>query len=161
MRSKTCLLLLFFLCISALLLSCNRSGRTTYSRLLVYTPHGEDLLRDFIARYKEIHPEVEIEFLDMGSREIFERVRAERNRPQADLWWGAAHTTFKSAAEENLLAPYKPSWADKVSSSSRDAQDRWYGTYETPEVIVYNADAVKAEEAPRDWDDILDPRWRD
>jgi iron(III) transport system substrate-binding protein len=97
----------------------------------------------------------------MGSREVLERVRAERNRPQADLWWGAAHTTFETAADENLLAPYKPSWADKVASSSRDAQDRWYGTYETPEVIVYNAEAVKAEEAPRDWDDVLDPRWRD
>ena len=50
-------------------------------------------------------PGYRVQFLDMGSREILERVRAERNRPQADLWWGAAHTTFQTAAEENLLAP--------------------------------------------------------
>jgi len=43
----------------------------------------------------------------------------------------------------------------------RDAQDRWYGTCETPEVIVYNRDVVHAEEAPKDWDDVLDPKWRD
>ena len=147
--------------VSALFFSCNRPGSRSPRKLLIYTPHGQDLLRDFIARYKAIRPEVDVQFLDMGSREILERVRAERNRPQADLWWGAAHTTFQTAAEENLLAPYRPTWADRIPSTSRDQQDRWYGTYQTPEVIVYNSDAVKTAEAPRDWDDVLDPKWRD
>lgn len=119
------------------------------------------MLRDFVARYKQVHPEVDVQFLDMGSREVLERLRAERNRPQADLWWGAAHTTFQTAADENLLAPYRPSWADKVPDFARDKQDRWYGTYETPEVIVYNSAAVTAADAPRDWDDVLDPKWKD
>ena len=155
--------ILFYLaaiCVSASLFSCNRAGSRS-RKLLIYTPHGQDLLRDSVTRYQAIHPGVDVQFLDMGSREILERVRAERNRPQADLWWGAAHTTFQTAAEENLLAPYKPTWADKVPNSSRDSEDRWYGTYQTPEVIVYNSDAVKPEEAPKDWDDVLDPKWRD
>jgi spermidine/putrescine-binding protein len=146
--------------VSLLLFSC-RGASTSDHKLLVYTPHGQDLLSDFVARYKQVHPETEIQFLDMGAREVFERVRAERNRPQADLWWGAAHTTFQQAAEENLLAPYRPSWAEKVPAASRDVQDRWYGTYETPEVIVYNSEAVTEAEAPKDWDDVLDARWRD
>src|SRR5882724_4625213 len=134
----------FLFCILALLFSCNRAGRTNAHRLLIYTPHGQDLLRDFIARYKERYPGADVQFLDMGSREILERVRVERNRPQADLWWGAAHTTFKTAADENLLAQYHPTWADKVPATSRDEKDRWYGTYETPQVIVYNSDVVSA-----------------
>src|SRR5260370_12769213 len=97
----------------------------------------------------------------MGSREILERVRVERNRPQADLWWGAAHTTFQTAAQENLLAPFRPSWANKVPASARDGKDLWYGTYETPQVIVDNSEAVRAEDAPHDWDDVLDSKWRD
>src|SRR5439155_1258031 len=32
--------------------------------------------------------------------------------------------------------------------------------YETPAVIVYAEQAVKPDEAPRDWDDLLDPRWK-
>jgi iron(III) transport system substrate-binding protein len=97
----------------------------------------------------------------MGSREVLERIRAERNRPQADLWWGAAHMTFRTAADENLLATYRPTWADAVPTDARDNQDRWYGTFKTPEVIVYNTDAVKPGDAPKDWDDVLDPKWRD
>src|SRR5882672_8323072 len=127
------------LCVTLLLFSCHRPNSATH-KLLIYTPHGQDLLKDFVARYQQVHPDTEVQFLDMGSREVFERVRAEHNRPQADLWWGAAHTTFQQAAEENLLAPYRPTWADKVPAGARDAEGRWYGTYETPEVIVYNSE---------------------
>ena len=155
--------LLFSLVVIILLIlalgSCR--GGSLSNRLLIYTPHGQDLLRDFVARYKQQNPNVDIQFLDMGSREILERLRVERNRPQADLWWGASHTTFQTAADENLLSEYRPTWADKVPVSSRDPKDRWYGTYETPQVIAYNRDVVSASEAPRDWDDVLDPKWRD
>ena len=133
--------------------ACQSCRQANQHAPLIYTPHGQDMLRDFVARYKQAHPEVEVQFLDMGSREVLERLRAERNRPLADIWWGAAHTTFQTAADENLLAPYRPTWADKVPDSARDPQDRWYGTYETPEVIVYNSQAVRAEDAPKDWDD--------
>lgn len=153
-------LAVFAILVITLLYSC-RPGTTGNHRLLIYTPHGQDLLRDFVARYKERYPGADVQFLDMGSREILERVRVERNRPQADLWWGAAHTTFQTAVDENLLAQYHPTWADKVPATSRDEKDRWYGTYETPQVIVYNSDVVSAADAPRDWDDVLDPKWRD
>jgi iron(III) transport system substrate-binding protein len=159
MRVKYFLAVLSLLLLSVLF-SC-RSNSTSGHRLLIYTPHGQDLLRDFIARYKQKYPDVDVQFLDMGSREILERLRVERNRPQADLWWGAAHTTFQTAAEENLLTEFRPSWADKVPEGSRDSQGRWYGTYETPQVIAYNSEAVSAADAPHDWDDVLDPKWHD
>ena len=161
-RKLLTLLASFAVLLVALAPGCNTSpaggGRKA---LLVYTPHGQDLLRDFIARYRQAHPDVDVQFQDMGSQQVLERLRLERHRPQADLWWGAAHTTFQTAADEGLLAPYRPTWADNVLAEERDAQDRWYATYRTPEVIVYNSEAVSRDEAPKDWDDVLDPKWRD
>src|SRR5215510_9808336 len=159
MRSKL-LLSLTVILVFTLLPSC-RSNRASGRRLLIYTPHGQDLLKDFVARYRQQYPDTDIQFLDMGSREVLERVRVERNRPQADLWWGASHTTFNTAAHEGLLAAYRPTWADKIPAGSRDDQDFWYGTYETPQVIAFNSDAVTTAEAPKDWDDVLDPKWHD
>lgn len=160
MPLKTSRLLLALTCVAALLLSCSPANKTD-RRLLIYTPHGRDMLQDFVTRYKQRHADVNLQFLDMGSQEILARLRAEKNRPQADIWWGAAQTTFQIAAEEQLLAAYRPTWADKVPASSHDSEDLWYGTYETPEVIAYNSDAVRPEDAPRDWDDVLDPKWHD
>jgi iron(III) transport system substrate-binding protein len=159
MRVRYFLAVFTFLLVSVLF-SCKPKADNGH-RLLIYTPHGQDLLRDFVSRYKQKYPESEVQFLDMGSRQILERVRVEKNRPQADVWWGAADTTFQIAAEENLLAEFRPSWADKVPESVRDPQSRWFGTYETPQVIAYNSDAVSAADAPHDWDDVLDPKWHD
>jgi iron(III) transport system substrate-binding protein len=160
-NTRRFLIAIILLSFMVLLLACRSSGTPGGKSLLIYTPHGQDLLKDFVARYREAHPEVDVQFLDMGSREVLARLRAERNRPQADLWWGAAHMTFQTAAEENLLAPYRPTWADKVPENERDPQDRWYGTYETPQVIVYNSELVRAEDAPQDWDEVLDAKWKD
>ncbi len=30
---------------------------------LVYSPHGQDMLRDFVARYKQAHPDTDGQFL--------------------------------------------------------------------------------------------------
>ena len=64
------------------------------------------MLRDFVARYKQAHPDTDVQFLDMGSRVVLERLRAERNRPQADLSWGAAHTTFQAAADGKSVGTF-------------------------------------------------------
>jgi iron(III) transport system substrate-binding protein len=132
-------------------------GRTV---LTVYSPHGRELLRHYEDGFERLHPGVDVQWVDLGSQEILERVQAERANPQADLWFGAPADAFARAAAQGLLAAYRPSWAAAVPEEARDSLDRWYGTYRTPEVIAYNTKLVSAAEAPRDWDDVLDPRWK-
>jgi len=129
--------------------------------LVVYTPHGRDLLEHFGERFEEANPGVSVQWLDMGSQEILERVRSERANPQGDVWWGAPDDMFIRAAEDGLLAPFRPDWAAGLPEDRQDLEDRWFATYLTPQVIAYNTDAVSRDEAPSEWDDVLDPRWRD
>ncbi|MBL8151272.1 MAG: extracellular solute-binding protein [Blastocatellia bacterium] len=148
---------LVLLTLSLFLVSC--SNQASRAQLMVYSPHGSDLLEAFKTRFEAANPNVEVRYLDMGSQEIYDRIKIEQANPQADIWWGAAAATFDKAAAEGLLEPYKPSWSAQVEADWHDSQDRWYGTFQTPEVIVYNKVAVKAEESPKDWDDVLDPKW--
>ena len=69
MRSRLTLMILALLAFAVFLPSC-RSGNNNSRRLLVYTPHGQDLLKDFIGRYKQQYPDADVQFLDMGSREV-------------------------------------------------------------------------------------------
>ena len=133
-------------------------GRTV---LTVYSPHGRELLDHYEQAFEAANPTIDVQWVDMGSQTVLERLRAERQNPQADVWFGAPAEIFERGAREGLLAPYEPSWSAAVGEEARDPEHRWYGTYLTPEVIAYNTDAVSAEEAPRDWDDVLDPKWRD
>lgn len=129
--------------------------------LLVYTPHGRDLLRHFAAEFEAANPGVRVEWLDMGSQEVLDRLRSERANPQADVWWGAPADMFEAAAEEGLLEPFRPSWAAYLPPEGQHVGEAWFATYLTPEVIAYNSAALSREEAPQEWDDVLDPRWRD
>ncbi|MDO8501545.1 MAG: extracellular solute-binding protein [Gemmatimonadaceae bacterium] len=138
-------------------LSCSSDKRTV---LTVYSPHGKDLLGYLEQGFEKAHPDIDVQWVDMGSQEVLDRVRAEAANPQADVWFGAPAEAFDRATKENLLQPYIPTWSNAVAVDGRDSGDHWYGTYLTPEVIAYNTDAVTREEAPKDWDDVLDPKWK-
>ncbi len=150
---------------SLLLLSavigCNdNAGRTV---LTVYSPHGKRLLEHYEKAFEKENPDVDVRWVALGSNEILERVRAERENSSAggDVWFGAPSELFERAAREGLLDTISPSWKNSVTGDSRDEGNRWFGTYMTPEVIAYNKTAVPDSAAPDDWKSLGDPKWKD
>ena len=138
-------------------LSCTSDKRTV---LIVYSPHGKELLEYLEKGFEKAYPDIDVQWVDMGSQEVLDRVRAEKDNPQADVWFGAPAEAFDRATRENLLEPYIPTWSNAVAVEARENHDHWYGTYLTPEVIAYNTQAVTAAQAPKDWDNVLDPKWK-
>ncbi len=130
-------------------------------KIVVYSPHGKELLADFAQRFEAANPGVKVQWLDMGAQDALDRVRSEKANPQADIWWGAPAPAFMQAAEERLLQPYRPSWAAATDSSFRDPHDRWYATWITPEVIMFNTQTLTRANAPQDWDEVIAEEWRD
>lgn len=126
----------------------------------VYSPHGREQLVIFEQRFEALHPGVDVQWVDMGSQEALDRVRSEAANPQGDVWFGGPASFFSRAAGEGLLQPYRPSWADAVIAEARGPDDLYYGCYLTPAVITFNSDAIPPSEAPQDWDEVLDPRWK-
>jgi iron(III) transport system substrate-binding protein len=139
------------------LAACTRDHRTP---LVIYSPHGRDLLSLFERRFEQLHPDVDVRWLDMGSQEVYDRIASERANPQADVWFGGPATIFARAAADSLLAPFRPTWADHIAPRQRGPGDLYFAVYETPAVIVYANQALTRAQAPQDWDDLLDPRWK-
>jgi iron(III) transport system substrate-binding protein len=126
---------------------------------VLYSPHGRDQLELLERDFERRRPDIDVRWLDMGSQEILDRLRFERVNPQADVWFGGPSTIFDRGIHDSLLTPYRPSWAGQVSGST--VNDLYYPVYRTPAVIAFNSRAVSREAAPRDWDDVLQSRWRD
>ncbi|HLN59019.1 MAG TPA: extracellular solute-binding protein [Thermoanaerobaculia bacterium] len=143
--------------LAAVAAGCRRDARTP---IVLYSPHGRDLLGLVEKTYEAKHPDVDVRWLDMGSQEVYDRIRSEKANPQADVWFGGPNTIFARGARDGLLQPYRPSWADAIPPESRQARDLYFGVYRTPAVLVYNSGAVAAADAPSDWDDLLGPRWK-
>ena len=145
------------LAVAFALQACSHDNRSV---LTIYSPHGKDLLQYYEQQFEKAHPDVDVQWVDMGSQEVLDRLRAEKANPQADLWFGATAEIFERGASEGLLDAYTPTWSSHVPADAHDPNNLWYGTYLTPEVIAYNSHAVSAADAPKDWDDVVDPKWK-
>jgi len=140
-----------------ILAGCSTGAR---NEIVVYSPHGKEMLSAFARSYEQLHPGDVVHWLDMGSQDAFDRVRTERENPQADIWWGGPMTTFARAEHEGLLEPYTPTWDSAADPATRSPLRCWYGTFLTPEVIMFNNRRVDSSSAPADWDDLIAPAWR-
>ena len=140
------------------LAGCTSDERTS---LVVYSPHGKEMLTDAEQAFEAAYPDINVQWIDMGGQDAYDRIRTEKANPTASIWWGGDGPTFSRAAEEGLLASYRPTWADALPEEGRGANDTWMATYLTPEVLLFNSRTVPEDERPADWDDLLEPKWAD
>jgi len=139
------------------------SGCQTDSKkkLVVYSPHGKEMLTEFEKQFEAAHADIDVQWLDMGSQEVFDRIKTEKDNALADVWWGSPATIFMRAEKLGLLEKYKPTWSDKINTDSKSANDFWYGTFLTPQVIAFNDKSLTNEKAPHGWNDLVSPQWKD
>jgi iron(III) transport system substrate-binding protein len=128
--------------------------------VVLYSPHGRDQLTLLEKAFERRRPDIDVRWLDMGSQEILDRLRFERVNPQADVWFGGPAEIFNRGIADSLLVPYRPEWAGRVNAKGIGPGDHYFPVYRTPAVIAFNSRAVSRAEAPRDWDEVLEPRWK-
>lgn len=121
--------------------------------LVVYTTHPEEMLEVISDAFTE-KTGVEVEFINLKG-ELADRVRSEKENPQADIMFGGDTATYMLLREEGCYDPVKPDWAGKVEDTYKEKDGYWYGTYRTPMVLFYNSELMSAEEAPKDWADLV------
>jgi iron(III) transport system substrate-binding protein len=132
-------------------------------KLVIYTARDKKVadyvVEQFTAKFPEYKGKVDV--LNLGAQEILERVRAEKANPQASVWWGGTQQALAAGASEGLLAAWQPAFASKMDARYKDPQGQWFGEIVLPEVIMYNNKAITPDQAPKDWDDLIDPKWKD
>jgi iron(III) transport system substrate-binding protein len=88
------------------------------------------------------------------------RLIAEKERPQADVFWSNEPVRTLVLKSRGVLAPYRSPSADGIPSALMDPEGYWTGFSARIRVIAYNTKLVKADEAPRSVFDLADPKWR-
>ena len=90
---------------------------------------------------------------------LVERLRMERDRPVADVFWSSEAMQTIALAEEGVLAPHADDRFADWPPNFRDADGRWYGFSPRPRVLVYHVDRFDPEEVPATWEGVADARW--
>lgn len=113
------------------------------------------LATGFEAKY----PFVRVEIFRAGGEQIVNRALAEHM---------AGKTTYdvlnafalKVLQNRGLLQPYAAPEAAHYPNGFKDAQNFWVSLYSGYNVIGYNTKLVPRAEAPKSWEDLLNPRWK-
>ena len=103
---------------------------------------------------------IKAEMIRMSAGEILAKIRAEKDNPQASVWYGGPADTFVQAADEQLLEAYVSPASDVIDAKYKDPNGYWTGIYVGAIGIASNKEflAKQGLEAPDSWEDLLDPK---
>ena len=147
------------LILATLTAACQRSS----PEVVVYTSEdqvfSEPVLRDF-ERTSGIKVRAVYDTEETKSTGVALRIVAERDRPQADVFWANEPLRTVMLQQQGLLEAYHSPGAEGIPVRYRDPDGHWTGFAARARVIVYNTSEVKAGEAPSSVRDLVDPRWK-
>ncbi len=137
-------------------------GAKTEAALVWYAPDREDLTNLRIEIFKELQPGVIQKFTsprvlpDVMIDRLLTEERAGKH--QADVVWVQFHQV--SALEgEGMLARYV-ALEDAALPDNLKVPGQWRSLGNRLFHIMYNTNLVAAADAPKTWEDLLDPKWK-
>ncbi|KAE9539297.1 ABC transporter substrate-binding protein [Ursidibacter maritimus] len=153
------------LTLSALLFGATLSSTVNAEgRLVVYCSATNLMCEQETQAFAKKH-DVKVSFIRNGSGSTLAKVEAEKNNPQADVWYGGTFDPQSQAGEMGLLQAYQSPNLEQIIEKFRDPA-KVKGNYTS---AIYmgilgfgvNTDRIKKlglEKAPSSWEDLLDPR---
>jgi iron(III) transport system substrate-binding protein len=88
------------------------------------------------------------------------KLLAEKNNPQADVFWSNEPVRTLVLKRRGVLATYKSPSADGIPDTFKDSEGYWTGFSARSRVIAYNTRLVRPDEIPKSVLDLADPRWK-
>ena len=131
------------------------------ANLVVYSSVDEENSKIILEAFtKATGARVDMVFLSSGP--AMSRIEAEKNNPQADVWFGAPNENHIIAKKSGLTQPYASKEAASLADSFKDAEGYWHAFYMNPLGFgVLPQELEKsARPVPRSWKSLIDPAYK-
>ena len=132
-------------------------------QVVLYCSVDQDIAEPIIAQFeKDTGIQVLARFDTEASKTagLVQRLRAEKARPAADVFWSGEVFYTARLASEGVFVQYRSARTADWPRAYADPNGRWYGFGLRARALVYNTQRVRPDQSPRSLEDVLDPRWR-
>jgi iron(III) transport system substrate-binding protein len=126
-------------------------------KLVIYSSN-EDTLHNVVFPAFRAETGIAVEPVSAGSGVVIKRIHAEKEQPRGDVVWGISRQLLE--VNKALFAPYVPAGAAAIDPKYREPNGLWTGTNLHVLVILQNTQSIPADQGPRNWTDLLDPKWK-
>lgn len=160
-----CLTVILLVGLACALGSCRSPFADEGPKVVVYTPFPEITAKELKAAF-EAKTGIKVVMVTEGTTKVRGKLRAEKENPQADVWYGGGGIIpFMDVAREGLLEPYVPKGWETMPLTSgnlilRDKDFRWVGLAVIALGFAYNPQVLKPEDVPKTWDDLIKPKYK-
>ena len=121
----------------------------------------DQAVRPLVAAFEKRYPKIKVSFSRAGSGDTALKIinEGQAGRMQGDVFDGTA--TFSSVMPAGFVANYKPDTAAAYPDKYKDPNGAWHSLNFYFLTAAYNTDLVSADEAPKTYEDLLHPKWKD
>ena len=139
------------------------SNKSEKEKVWIYTSLYKDTVSDLKTKMEKEFPNIEVQIYQAGSEEVAAKVQAEAlaGKIQADILISSDRFWYEDMAAKGSLLSYKPAGTESVQESFKNPGGFYTAVSLPVMVISYNSEAVKAEDAPKSFIELKDPKWKD
>ena len=137
------------------------AGAKKEGTLTVYSNQGVDTIRSYADGFSKKYPSIKIETARLQGAKGLDRILLEHRlgKLSADVV-GVDFDNIEELMKAGVHARYDSPEKKNFHSQFWDKDGRWYIAEYTLVVIAYNTDLVKASEAPKNYQDLLNSKWK-
>ena len=139
---------------SALIEAAKKEGKVVW-----YTSMAIDTSKPLLDAFLKEYPFMKADLVRAGEEQLTNRMLSET---RAGQWLFDAVSTSSIGAliERKMITPYLAPERDAFMDQFKDPQGYWTGVFANNLILAYNTKMVAAKDAPKDYPDLLDPRWK-
>jgi iron(III) transport system substrate-binding protein len=137
------------------------AGAKKEGKLVVYASATAPQLQMYFATFNKRYPFIKTEYFRTGKQKLVSKILFEQQAKQhiADI----IHT---SVIETNILkkrgalSKHVPLESASLPAQYKDPEGFWTSVYASGTLLGYNSRQIKRADAPKNYDDLLNPRWK-
>ena len=128
------------------------------AQVVVYNTVGTKLMQAFVEGFEKVNPGIKVDVISGGAGELLTRVKAERNRPQGDVFVGPDADSFD--AELDLFDSYKSTEDAAFDRGVVHKDFKYYGFSMNFQAFIVNTKMMPLAAAPKTWTDLAKPEYK-
>lgn len=131
-------------------------------KIMIYSSIYPDIIDDVCKpKLKKAFPDMQVSWFQGGTEKVVAKIAGEikANRVGADLLMVADPSYYlKLQKRKRFLNYVSPNFKNVITAKDKDGA--WTSVRISNMIIAYNADKMKAEDAPKSWKDLTNPKWK-
>lgn len=123
---------------------------------------AQDQSQKIIDEFMKLYPFIKATYWRSGTVGIHNKImiEARAGRPSWDVVSQTAPEFIHELKQKKIIVPYHSPERRHFSDDFKDKDGFWTGTYALPTGLGFNTQQVPREEAPKNYRDLLHPKWK-